>query len=148
MDFKQRSFLISIAVLLIGILLSGVLFFLNWVLQDRYPWVSWLMPLSYASFLGSALIAFLIQLGTRYDFPRGRVIGFMLVIGWIAASLLSTTLDTLTISQDMARGISDTIIIGGLFVLVLPGFLLILLPWPPRFLQRKPPDDKTDEQNK
>lgn len=142
MDQKLRSHLISIAVLLFGVLLSGVLFFLNWVFGDRARWDNWLMTLSYASFLGSLLVAFLIQVGIRYALPKWRVVGFFLVIGWIAASLFSTTLETVAIfSQHVAQGISYTIVIGGLAVLVVPGFLLMLLPWPPRFLTRKNGDD-------
>jgi len=138
MDKRFRAHLISIAVMLVGVLLSGLFFFLNWAFKDRYAWASWLPPLSYASFLGAALIAFLIQLGIRYDFSRSRVAGFMMVIAWIAASLLSTTLETLRIvSAHLARGISLVIILGGLAVLVLPGFLLMLLPWPPRFIKAK-----------
>jgi hypothetical protein len=140
MNTRLRSHLISIAVLLIGVFISGILFFLGWILGNDDPWKAWLMPLSYAAFLGSGLIAFLIQLGIRYDLPRGRVIGFLMVIGWVAASLLSTTLDTLTfLSKGVAQGISYAIVIGGLLVLVLPGFLLMLLPWPPHFLPPKHP---------
>ena len=113
MDKRFRAHLISIAVMLVGVLLSGLFFFLNWAFKDRYAWASWLPPLSYASFLGAALIAFLIQLGIRYDFSRSRVAGFMMVIFWIAASLLSTTLETLRIvSAHLARGISLVIILG------------------------------------
>jgi len=149
MDKRFRSHLISIAVMLIGVLLSGLFFFLNWAFKGRFAWADWLPPLSYASFLGAALIAFLIQLGIRYDFARSRVIGFMMVIGWIAASLLSTTLETLRIlSAHLARGLSLVVILGGLVVLVLPGFLLMLLPWPPRFIRAKkdrPPSDPHDD---
>ncbi|GAB4575493.1 MAG: hypothetical protein Kow0077_27290 [Anaerolineae bacterium] len=135
MDFKIRSRLIAIAVLLVGIMLSGLFFFLNWAFGDRNNWRTWLMSLSYASFIGSGLIAFIIELGTRYKLPRGRVIGFFMVIGWVAASLFSTTLDTLTVlSEFTAKGLSFIIVVGGLFVLVIPGFLLMLLPWPPSFL--------------
>ncbi len=147
MEPRRRSHLISLAILLLGVLLSGGLFFVSWILGSEHPWVSWLMPLSYAAFLGCALIAFLIQLGIRYKLPRGRVIGFLMVIGWVAASLLSTTLETLTfLSEQIVRGISYGIVVGGLVVLVLPGFLLILLPWPPRFLTRRQPPD--EQQNK
>ncbi len=140
MNPRLRAHLISMAVLLIGVLLSGGLFFIKWVLGSDHPWSSWLMPLSYAAFLGCGLIAFLIQLGIRYDLPRSRVIGFLMVIGWVTASLLSTTLDTLNfISKQIGQGISYTIVIGGLAALVLPGFLLMLLPWPPRFLVPKAP---------
>lgn len=138
MDKRLRAHLISIAVMLIGVLLSGLFFFLNWAFKERFTWASWLLPLSYASFLGAALIAFLIQLGIRYDFSRGRVAGFMMVIAWIAASLLSTTLETLRIfSAPLARDIATIVILGGLVVLVLPGFLLMLFPWPPRFIKAK-----------
>lgn len=138
MDFKQRSHLISLGVLLAGVSLSGFLFFLNWIIGDRGNWRHWLMSLSYAAFIGSALIAFLIMLGTRYNFPRWRVVGFFMVIGWIAAALISTTFDSLTVlSEHSARGLSSIIVLGGLGVLVLPGFLLMLFPWPPRFLLPK-----------
>lgn len=138
MEFKQRSFLISVTVLLVGVMLSGLFFFLNWVFGDRGNWRHWLMSLSYATFVGSALIAFLIMLGTRYNLPRWRVVGFFMVIGWIAASLISTTFDSLTLlSQHVARGLSSVIVLGGLGVLVLPGFLLMLFPWPPKFLLPK-----------
>jgi hypothetical protein len=107
MDKRFRAHLISIAVMLIGVLLSGLFFFLSWIFKDRFAWAAWLPPVSYASFLGAALIAFLIQLGIRYDFARSRVIGFILVIGWIAASLLTTALDALRIvSAHLARGLS------------------------------------------
>lgn len=149
MDKRFRAHLISIAVMLVGILLSGLFFFLNWIFKDRFAWAGWLPPLSYASFLGAALIAFLIQLGIRYDFSRSRVIGFMMVIFWIAASLLSTALETLRIvSAHLARGVSLVIILGGLVVLVLPGFALMLFPWPPRFIKAKkdrPPRDSHDD---
>jgi hypothetical protein len=118
------------------VMTSGLLFFLNWQFGDRGNWRHWLMSISYAVFIGAALIAFLVELGARYDLPRRRVAGFFMVIGWMAASLLSTTLDTLTIlSQNAARGISFAVVAGGLFALVIPGFLLMLLPWPPRFLE-------------
>jgi magnesium-transporting ATPase (P-type) len=132
---RARSRIISMAVLLLGVLISGTLFFLNWVYGDRYTWNNWLMSLSYAVFLGSGLIAFIIQLGLRYDLPPLRVAGFFMIIGWIAGSLISTTLDTLTVlSSHLAQGISYVIVVGGLFVLVIPGFLLMLFPWPPTFL--------------
>lgn len=138
MDFKQRSHLISLAVLLIGVALSALLFFLNWVFGDRRNWHHWLMSLSYVVFIGSGLIAFLIVLGTRYDLPRWRVVGFFLVIGWLAATMLTTTLDSLTLlAEHIARGISIIVMVGGLFVMVIPGFLLMLFPWPPRFLLPK-----------
>ncbi len=134
MNFKQRSRFISIAVVLVGVMLSGILFFLNWVFGDRYNWTNWLMSLSYAVFIGSALVAFIIELGARYTLSRGRVAGFFMVITWIAGSLLSTTLETINfLSQRFARGLSLLFVVGGLFVLVIPGFLLMLFPWPPRF---------------
>lgn len=139
---RIRGHLISVAVLLVGIVLSAIFFFLNWALGDAFPWVSWLMPLSYAAFLGSALIAVLIQLYLRYKLPRGRILGTALIILWVAASLLSTALDTLTVSQNMALGISGMVVIVGFVLLVIPGFLLIL--FPPRFLERQggPRDEK------
>ncbi len=147
MDPRLRSHLISAAILLASVLLSGIFFFLHWALKGRFDWAGWLMPLSYATFLGGALIAFLVQFGLYYRLPRRRVVGFMLVIAWVAASLLSTLLETLTIvSKHMARGISYLIVIGGFFALVIPGFLLILLPWPPRFLQRRPPPTKSKDE--
>lgn len=143
MNLRRRAHLISMAVLLFGVLLSGGLFFANWVLGSDHLWSSWLMPLSYAAFLGCGLIAFLIQLGIRYNLPRSRVIGFFMVIGWVTAALLSTTLDTLHfISKPTGEGISYVIVIGGLVVLVLPGFLLVLLPWPPHFLLPKTPPSR------
>jgi hypothetical protein len=149
MDKRFRAHLISIAVMLIGVLLSGLFFFLSWIFKDRFAWAAWLPPVSYASFLGAALIAFLIQLGIRYDFARSRVIGFILVIGWIAASLLTTALDALRIvSAHLARGLSLVIILGGLILLVIPGFALMLFPWPPRFIKAKkdrPPGDSRDD---
>jgi len=142
MNFKQRSYLISMAVILGGVMLSGVLFFLNWVFGDRYNWTNWLMSLSYAVFIGSGLVAFIIQLGARYTLSRGRVAGFVMIIIWIAGSLLSTTLESIHfLSQQFARGLSLAFVVGGLFVLVIPGFLLILFPWPPRF--RKTPDESS-----
>lgn len=138
MEFKQRSYLISIAVLLFGVMLSGLLFFLNWIFGERGNWRHWLMSLSYAAFIGSAMIAFLVMLGTRYNLPRWRVVGFFMIIGWIATSLISTTFDSLTLLSDhTARGLSSLIVVGGLGALVLPGFLLMLFPWPPRFLLPK-----------
>lgn len=147
MNYRQRTQLISLAVVLVGVLLSGLFFFLNWVLGDSYAWAKWLMPLSYATFLGAGLIAFIIQFGMRYTFPRGRVIGFFMIIGWISLSLISSLLETLTIiSVNDAQGISYVVILGGLVVLVLPGFLLLILPWPPRFTEPRRPDD--DHQSK
>ncbi|MBN2470295.1 MAG: hypothetical protein JXN59_06170 [Anaerolineae bacterium] len=138
MNFRRRSRLFSLAALLIGVMLSGLLFFLNWAFGDRYNWRNWLMSLSYTVFIGSALIAFLIELGTRYKLPRWRVVGFFMVIGWVALTLISTTLDTITfLAENFARGISVVVTIGGLFALVIPGFLLMLFPWPPRFLLPK-----------
>lgn len=138
MNQQQRSHLISMAVLLIGVLLSGILFFLNWVFGDRYAWNNWLMSLSYASLLGCGLIAFIIQLGIRYNLSRGRVIGFFMIIGWVAGSLISTTLDTIHfLSERVAQGISYAVVVGGIFVLVIPGFMLMLFPWPPVFLPPK-----------
>lgn len=138
---RLRSKLISIAVMLIGVLLSGLFFFLAWAVGEQNPWYNLLMPLSFAAFLGSAAITFIIQFGLRVQLERSRVIGFMLVIVWIGASLLSTTLETLRImSAHLARGISYVIVAGGLIVLVIPGFLLMLFPWPPRL--RKPPAER------
>ncbi len=138
MNFKQRSRLISLAVLLTGVMLSGLLFFLNWAFGDRYNWRNWLMSISYTVFIGSVLIAFLIELGTRYDLPRWRVVGFFMVIGWVATAILSTTLDSITfLAENVVRGISAVVVIGGLALLVIPGFLLMLLPWPPHFLLPK-----------
>lgn len=142
--FRLRAQLISLAVILGGVLLSGVLFFLYWALGEQHEWAAILMLLSFAVLFGSLVIAAIIRLGLRYDFPRGRVLGFMMVIGWIAASLLSTTLDTLAfISTNVAQGISYLIVLGGLVVLVVPGFLLILLPWPPKLRRFRWPRDRS-----
>ncbi len=141
MNFKQRTHLISLAIVLIGALLSGLFFFLHWVIGETYSWTRWLMPLSYATFLGTGLIAFIIQFGMRYKFPRGRVIGFFMIIGWISLSLMSSLLETLTIlSINVTQGATHLIVLGGLVILVLPGFLLLLLPWPPRFTNPRDPN--------
>ena len=138
MDIKTRSHLISLAVMLFGVLLSGLFFFLSWVIAENSPWKQWLMLLSFAAFFGCMVIALLIHIGTNYNLPRGRAAGFMMVIAWIAISLLSTSLDTLSfLSEHTARGLSYFLVMGGLILLVLPGFLLILLPWPPKFLEPK-----------
>ena len=137
-ELRIRTHVISMAVLLLGVAISGVLFFLNWAFGDRYTWNNWLMSLSYAAFIGCGLIAFILQLGLRYNMPRWRVVGCFIIIGWIAAALISTTLDTLHfLSTVVVEGISYAIVLGGLVVLVIPGFLLMLLPWPPHFLQPK-----------
>ncbi len=142
---KARSQLLSMAVMLIGVLLSGLFFFLNWAYGERYTWDNWLMSLSYASFLGSGLIAFIIQLGLRYNLPPVRVAGFFMIIGWVAASLISTTLDTITfLSQHLVQGLSYVIAVGGINVLVIPGFLMMLFPWPPTFLPPKEQSNKQD----
>ncbi len=145
MNFRLRTQLISTAVLLIGISISGALFFLNWAFGNRYVWNNWLMFLSYAVFIGAALIAFILQLGAHYDLPRGRVIGFFMIIGWVAAALISTTLDTISfLSKNVAQFISYIIVLGGLAFMVIPGFLLLLFPWPPKFLHPKS-RDRDDE---
>lgn len=145
MNFEQRSRLFSLAVLLIGVMLSGLLFFLNWAFGDRHNWRNWLMSISYTIFIGAALIAFLIELGARYDLPRWRVVGFFMIIGWVAAAILSTTLESLNfLAENVVRGISVVVVIGGLVVLVIPGFLLMLFPWPPHFLlpKKRPDNDR------
>ncbi|MFC1961031.1 hypothetical protein ACFLYO_10000 [Chloroflexota bacterium] len=141
MDYKTRAYFISLGTLLIGVSLSGMLFFLHWVFDKRLNLGEWLLWLSYAVFIGSALIAFILQIGSRYNLPRMRVAGFLLIIIWIAAALISTVLDSITLlSTNMVQGISYTIVIGGFFVLVVPGFLLMIFPWPPRFLIPKTTD--------
>lgn len=142
MDRRIRGHLISMAVLLAGVLLSALLFFLHWVLDETHPWVYWLMPLSYAVLLGCALIAVLIQLYLRYRLPRGRVIGITMIIAWVALALLSTVFDTmgsLTLPGNIPLQSSAIIIVCGGVLLVIPGFLLII--FSPRFLSGLPPDE-------
>jgi hypothetical protein len=137
MDRQIRGHLLSMAVLLIGTAGSALLFFLHWALGASHAWVFWMMPLSYAVLLGSALIAVLVQLYVRYRLPRRRVIGITLIIVWVALSLLSTVLDTLgslSLPGDIALRASGIITICGGVLLVIPGFVLILLP-----LRRDPP---------
>ncbi|NPV67510.1 MAG: hypothetical protein HPY64_10230 [Anaerolineae bacterium] len=146
MNFKQRSHLISTAIILVGVMLSGTLFFLNWTFGDRYNWTNWLMSLSYAVFIGSGLVAFLIELGARYTLPRGRVVGFFMIITWIAGSLLSTTLESISfLSQQFNRSLLLVFVVGGLFVLVIPGFLLLLFPWPPRLRRLSDEDSRNND---
>lgn len=141
MDHKLRAHLISLGTLLIGVSISGLLFFMHWVLNRRLNIGEWLLWLSYAVFIGSALIAFILQIGARYNLPRARVAGFLLIIAWIVVALASTILDSIYyLSAQLIQGISYTVVIGGLLVLVIPGFLLMIFPWPPRFLIPKADD--------